>query len=153
MKTFTRVRSIANALRILAVAWILSGVCCFFPEKWIDSFLAWFGVAQMPQALPMIYVLRGVGWVCVGMGIVIWIVATDVVRYRPIVIAIIALHLIAAPVFYWMGCHDWDALAVVHDGFRELPASGWYSSCILPLAHKEVAQHCTGANPDRPLNL
>jgi len=32
--------------------------------------------------------------------VVIWIAATDIVRYRPIVIAIIVLHLIAAPVFY-----------------------------------------------------
>jgi hypothetical protein len=102
MKTFTRFRSIANILRVLAVAWILSGVCCFFPDSWIDSFLAWFGVEQMPHALPMIYVLRGAGWVCVGTGVVIWIVATDIIRYRPMVIAIITLHLIAAPVFYWM---------------------------------------------------
>ena len=33
---------------------------------------------------------------------VIWVAATDIVRYRPIVVAIIALHLIAAPVFYVM---------------------------------------------------
>jgi hypothetical protein len=35
-------------------------------------------------------------------GVVIWVAATDIVRYRPILIAITALHLIAAPVFYVM---------------------------------------------------
>jgi hypothetical protein len=100
MKTFTRVRSIANVMRIIAIAWILSGFCCFFPDRWIDSFLAWFSVEQMPHALPMIYTLRGAGWACVGIGMVIWVVATDIIRYLPIMIAIIALHLIAAPVFF-----------------------------------------------------
>lgn len=102
MKTFTRVRSIANVMRVLAVAWILSGVLCFLPYSWGNSFLAWFGMEQMPQALFMMYVLRGAGLLGVGIGVVIWVVATDVVRYRPIVIAIIALHLIGAPVFYLM---------------------------------------------------
>ena len=51
MKTFTRVRSIANVMRVLSIAWILSGVCCFFSDRWIDSFLASFGVEQMPHAL------------------------------------------------------------------------------------------------------
>ena len=48
----------------------------------------------------MSYCLRGGGLIIGGVGVVIWIAATDIVRYRPIVIAIIALHLIAAPVFY-----------------------------------------------------
>jgi hypothetical protein len=102
MKTFTRVRSIANTLRVLAVAWILSGICCFFPDSWDNAFLALFGVEPVPQGIPMIFVLRWAGVGCVWIGIMIWVVATDVVRYRPIVIAIIALHLIAAPVAYFM---------------------------------------------------
>jgi hypothetical protein len=102
MKTFTRIRSIANALRVLAVAWILSGVCCFFPDSWDNAFLARFGVEPVPQGLPMIFVLRWAGLGCVGIGVVIWVVAMDVVRYRPVVIAIIALHLIAAVVSYFM---------------------------------------------------
>jgi hypothetical protein len=57
---------------------------------------------QVPQALLMSYVLRGAGLLQVAMGIVIWAVASDVVRYRPIVIAIIAVHLLAAPAFYLM---------------------------------------------------
>jgi len=57
---------------------------------------------QVPQALLMSYVLRGAGLLQVAMGIVIWAVASDVVRYRPIVITIIVVHLVAAPAFYLM---------------------------------------------------
>jgi hypothetical protein len=56
----------------------------------------------MPHAIFMRYCLDGGGLIIGGVGVVIWVAATDVVRYRPIVIAIIALHLIAAPVFYVM---------------------------------------------------
>ena len=102
MKTFIRVRSIANVMRVLAALWILSGVCCFFPDSWDNSFLARFGVEPVPQALPMIYVLRCAGFLCLGIAVVIWVVAMDIVRYQPVVIAIIALHWIAALVFYLM---------------------------------------------------
>ena len=59
-------------------------------------------MAQVPHALLMSYVLRGAGRLQVAMGIVIWAVASDVVRYRPIVITIIVVHLAAAPAFYLM---------------------------------------------------
>jgi len=102
MRTFTRVRTIANLLRFLAFCWILSGVVFCLPKTWIDSFLVWVGMAQVPDALLMSYVLRGAGLLQVAMGIVIWAVASDVVRYRPIVITIIVVHLAAAPAFYLM---------------------------------------------------
>ena len=102
MQTFTRIRSIAIALRILAVFWILNGVCCFFPDNWDNVFLAKFGVEPVPHVLPMMLVLRWAGLICAGAGVVIWVVATDVVRYRSIVITIIALHLIAVLVSYFV---------------------------------------------------
>ena len=129
MQPFTRVRSIANVMRVLAVSWILSGIWCFLPGRWIDSFLAWFAVEQMPSALFMIYVLRGAGWACVGVGVVIWVVAADIVRYRPIVIAIIALHLIAAPVFYVM-----DAVIGMPLWWRVMDFSCFFVAGGLPLS-------------------
>ena len=68
----------------------------------MNVFLGWFGAEPMPHAIFMSYCLRGGGLIIGGVGVVIWIAATDVVQYHPIVIAIILLHLIAAPVFYVM---------------------------------------------------
>jgi hypothetical protein len=102
MTTSTRVRRIARTLKVIAIGWIFSCIFCFIPDSWMNSFLGWFGAEQMPSAIFMSYVLRGAGLILAGVGVVIWIAATDTVRYRPIVIAIIALHLIAAPVFYVM---------------------------------------------------
>lgn len=68
----------------------------------MNVFLGWFGAEPMPQTIFMRYCLDGGGLIIGGVGVVIWVAATDIVRYRPIVVAIIALHLIAAPVFYVM---------------------------------------------------
>jgi len=64
----------------------------------MNSFLGWFGAELMPRSIFMSYVLRGAGLIIGGVGVVIWITATDVVRYRPVVIAITLLHLVAAPI-------------------------------------------------------
>jgi hypothetical protein len=101
VKTFTRVRTIGFLLRIVAVSAILSGISFYFPERWIDSFLAWCGLAgPMPHAVLMRYVLWGAGNLQVGIGVVIWVISRDVARYQPVVIAVLVVFLIAAPAFY-----------------------------------------------------
>lgn len=102
MRTFTRVRPIANAMRVLGAGLIFSGGSFFLPEAWIDKFLAWFGVEPMPHAALMRYVLLGAGYLQLALGVFIWIIAKDVVRYRPFVIATIAVFLVGAPAFYVM---------------------------------------------------
>lgn len=90
----------ARTLQVLALGWVFSCFFCFIPDSWMNIFLGWFRAGPMPHAIFMSYCLRGSGLIIGGVGVVIWIAATDIVRYRPIVIAIIALHLIAAPIFY-----------------------------------------------------
>jgi hypothetical protein len=100
MKTFTRVRTIAFLLRVVAISAILSGVTFYFPEACIDSFLVWCGLPEMPRAELMRYVLLAAGHLQVGIGVMVWFLARDVVRYQPIIIAMLVVFLIAAPAFY-----------------------------------------------------
>jgi len=100
MKTFTRVCAIAFLLRVVAVSAILSGISFYFPERSIDSFLLWCGVGQMPHEPLMRYVLWRGGHLQVGIGVVTWIIARDVVRYQPVVIALLVVFIVAAPAFY-----------------------------------------------------
>ncbi len=102
MTTSTRVHRIAITLKVIAAGWIFSCFFCFIPDGWMNTFLGWFGAEPMPPGIFMRYCLDGGGLIIGGVGVVIWVVATDVVRYHPIAIAIIALHLLAAPVFYVM---------------------------------------------------
>ncbi len=100
MKPFTRVRTIAFLMRVVAISAILSGVTFYFPERNINSFLVWCGLPQMPHAVLMRYGSLGAGHLQVGIGVVIWFLARDVVRYQPIVVAVLSTFLIAAPAFY-----------------------------------------------------
>lgn len=100
MKTFTRVRTIAFLLRVVAISAILSGVTFYFPERDIDSFLVWCGLPEMPHAVLMRYVLLGAGHLQVAIGVVVWFMARDPVRYQPIIIIMLVVFLVAAPAFY-----------------------------------------------------
>ena len=100
MKTFTRVHSIASALRVLAVFIVINGVSALLPWAWVDSVLVWCGLGHQPDAVVLHYLLRGAGFLLLAFGALIWVVASDVVRYQPVVIAIIAIFLVGAPVSY-----------------------------------------------------
>ncbi len=100
MKPFTRVRSMAFLMRLAAVSLFFSGVSFFLPEASINSLLVWCGLEQMPDATMMRYILRGAGYLQLAYGVFLWVVARDVVRHQPVVVAFIVLFLIGAPAFY-----------------------------------------------------
>ncbi len=54
----------------------------------------------MPQAVFMSYLLRAAGYLQIAIGALIWVIAADVIRYRPLVITTIGIFLVGAPVFY-----------------------------------------------------
>ncbi len=58
------------------------------------------GLEQMPDATMMRYVLRGAGYLQMAYGIVLWVVARDVVRFQSAVVAFIVVFLVGAPAFY-----------------------------------------------------
>ena len=134
MKTFTRVRSMANALRVLAIFVIVNGVSILLPWAWIDSVLIWCGLGHMPDAAVLHYLLRGAGYFAMTFGVLIWVIASDVVRYRPIVITIITIFLIGAPVFYLIDAFAGVAPLVVHLGLYYLPFGGRFPACIRRVA-------------------
>jgi hypothetical protein len=57
----------------------------------------------MPHGVLMRYVLLGAGHLQVGIGLVVWFMARDPVRYQPIIIIMLAVFLVAAPAFYLTG--------------------------------------------------
>jgi len=85
---------------VAAISAILSGLTFYLPVGWIDSFLVWCGLPQMPHAAIMRYVLLGAGHLQIGIGVVIWFISRDVVRYQPVIIATLTVILMAAPAFF-----------------------------------------------------
>ena len=91
---------IARALRVLAVFVFVNGISILLPWSWIDSLVVCGGFGHMPDAVILHYLLRGAGYFAITFGVLIWVIASDVVRYRPIVITLISIFLVGAPTFY-----------------------------------------------------
>jgi hypothetical protein len=98
MKPIASPRLVALSLRVLATFIALNSITVFLPEDWIDSVLVWCGVGHVPDAMLFRYLLRGAGVLLLALAMLIWIIASDVVRYQPLVIAVCVIFFIGAPV-------------------------------------------------------
>jgi hypothetical protein len=98
----TSVRLTRIILRIFALVQMLTFAVVLAPTAWIGSWHAWLGFGAMPNNPVLLYVIRGAAFAQVGVGVLLWVIATDVVRYRPLVITIAAICLFAAPTYYFI---------------------------------------------------
>jgi hypothetical protein len=55
---------------------------------------------RMPDAAVFRYVIRFAAYLQTAFGVLIWVIATDVLPYRPLVITILAIYLVGAPALY-----------------------------------------------------
>ena len=90
----------ATFLRFLAILQMLTGGLTFIPNAWLADWHAWLGLGHLPDDALLRYVVRGGAFVQGAIGILIWIMATDVVRYRPLVMAVGWIYLVSGPAFF-----------------------------------------------------
>lgn len=72
------------------------------PRDWMGAMHARLGAAEMPTGPVFDSVMRQVSFTYGLHGIAAWIIASDVVRYRPLVVFTGVGYLLAAPVFVWI---------------------------------------------------
>lgn len=90
----------AHFLRFLAVLQMLTGGLTFIPKGWLANWHTWMGLGHLPNDAFLRYVVRGGAFVQGAIGILIWIMATDIVRYRPLILAVGWIYLTSGPAFY-----------------------------------------------------
>lgn len=95
-------RATGSFLRVLAVLQILTAGIAIMPLAWIDAWHAWVGLGVMPHAPMLLYVVRGGAFVQGAIGVLVWLMSTDVVRYRPMIIATALIYLVSGPAFYFI---------------------------------------------------
>jgi hypothetical protein len=76
------------------------------PLLWMETIHGWLGAGPMPTGPVFESVMREVSFVYGLQGITLWLIATDVVRYRPLVLLTGLGFLVAGPIFITI-----DALA------------------------------------------
>jgi hypothetical protein len=96
----TPVRWTATFLRFIAIIQMLTFAVVVMPVGWIAAWHAWLGMGAMPDDPVLRYVIRGAAFVQGALGVLGWVIATDVVRYRPLIITLAAICLCAAPAYF-----------------------------------------------------
>jgi len=94
------IRSTAYFLRFIAIVQLLTFGLCFLPKSSFADLYAWTGLGHMPHLPFLDYVIRGASYCQGAIGLLLWVIATDVIRYRPLVVITGVIYLVGAPVFY-----------------------------------------------------
>ena len=86
-------------LRLVGTVEIFAFAAVFLPRSWMNATHSSMGLAEMPEGPVFDSVMRQVSFTYGLHGIGMWLIASDVVRYRPFVILTAIGYLLAGPVF------------------------------------------------------
>ena len=87
-------------LRLAGSFEILAFVSVVMPRSWMEASHAWLGLGEMPGGPVLMFMIRQASYSYGMHGIALWVLATDVDRFRPLVILNGVAFLLAAPVFF-----------------------------------------------------
>jgi hypothetical protein len=87
-------------LRLLGSIDILAFFAVVMPRSWMEVTHASLGLGEMPGGPIIMFMIRQASYTYGMHGLSLWILAWDVLRFRPLVIFNGAAYLLAAPVFF-----------------------------------------------------
>ena len=87
-------------LRLAGAFEILAFFAVVMPRSWMEASHAWLGMGEMLVSPLLMFMIRQASYTYGMHGIGLWLVASDVRRFRPLVILNGVAYLLAAPVFY-----------------------------------------------------
>lgn len=70
------------------------------PRSWMEVSHAWLGMGVMPGGPLIMFMIRQASYTYGMHGLSLWILASDVARFRPLIILNGIAFLLAAPVFF-----------------------------------------------------
>jgi len=89
----------AWVLRLVGTVEVFAFGAVVLPHAWMETTHRWLNLTQMPQGAVFDSVMRQVSFTYGLHGVALWLIASDVVRYRPLVILTAIGYLLAGPVF------------------------------------------------------
>lgn len=90
----------ALLLRLAGTVEILAFFAVIMPRAWMEPSHAWLGLGEMPQGSLIMFMIRQASYAYGMHGISLWVLASDVTRFRPLLILNGISFLLAAPVFF-----------------------------------------------------
>lgn len=95
-----RQRLLVWLLRLAGAVEILAFIAVVMPRSWMEISHAWLGLGEMPDGPLLMFMIRQASYTYGVHGLSLWLIASDVERFRPFVVFNGIAFLIAAPVFF-----------------------------------------------------
>jgi hypothetical protein len=122
-------------LRLTGATEILAFVSVVMPRAWMEVGHHWVGLGEMPSGPLIMFMIRQASY-CYGMhGVSLWVLATDVRRFRPLLILNGISFVLAAPVFFWI---DYSSGMPWFWTVEDTLACGFFGAALLWLNRRRV---------------
>ena len=95
-----RQRISAFLLRLSGSVEILAFIAVVMPRSWMEIAHTWLGMGEMPSGPIIMFMIRQASYTYGMHGISLWVIASNVERFRLLVILNGIAFLVAAPVFF-----------------------------------------------------
>jgi hypothetical protein len=97
---------LAWLLRVAGGFEILAFFAVVMPRSWMEVTHAWLGMGEMSSGPLVMFMIRQASFTYGMHGVSLWVLASDVVRFRALVILNGIAYLLAGPIFFLI---DWTA--------------------------------------------
>jgi hypothetical protein len=91
---------LAWLLRYIGVLEMLAFLAVVMPRAWMESSHSWLGLGQMPEGSVFLFLARQASYAYGMHGISLWIIASDLKRFRALVLFNGISFVLAGPVFF-----------------------------------------------------
>jgi len=89
-------------LRLSGAIEILAFIAVVMPRSWMEASHTWVGLGVMPGAPLLMFMIRQASYVYGMHGVSLWVMASDLKRFRPLLILNGISFTLAAGVFFWI---------------------------------------------------
>ena len=100
MFSVSRERLLSWLLRLTGATEVLAFIAVAMPRSWMEVSHAWLGLGEMPEGPLVMFMIRQASYAYGMHGVSLWVLASDVHRFRPLVTLNGVSFLLAAPVFF-----------------------------------------------------
>ena len=93
-------RLLSWLLRLAGSVEILAFISVVMPRSWMETSHAWLGLGEMPSGPIIMFMIRQASYAYGMHGLSLWVLASDVKRFRPLILFNGISFLLAAPTFF-----------------------------------------------------
>lgn len=95
-----RQRLLVWLLRLAGAVEVFAFIAVVMPQSWMEISHAWLGMGEFPDGPLLMFMIRQASYTYGIHGISLWVLASDVKRFRPLIVFNGFAFLVGAPVFF-----------------------------------------------------